>query len=70
MCFPLIIWLIEIVEGYLLLFLYGENIAWFYTGSYVYLHQNIKLNYGFLWMGAGLILDPFYFQILEKYINY
>ena len=43
--FPLTVWLLEIVEGYLLIAVYGHNPAWTYTTPDAMFHGNIRTGY-------------------------
>ncbi|KAJ3160926.1 hypothetical protein HDU86_008288 [Geranomyces michiganensis] len=63
--YPLNIWLLEIVEGYFLIFLYGYNAAWTYRGRDVMFGGNIKLSYAPFWLGLGVaveVLLPYVYQ--------
>jgi hypothetical protein len=54
---PIYIWTVEIVEGYLIMFLFdGKNIAWEYSGSDALFDGNIKIAHCKLWwvLGAGM----------------
>ncbi|ETV75300.1 hypothetical protein H257_10483 [Aphanomyces astaci] len=55
--FPCNIWLLEILEGYTLMLLFGRNIAWTYTTSDAYCHGNIRLGFWKLWLVLGLVLE-------------
>lgn len=55
--FPFNIWLLEIIEGYILMFLFGKNVAWEYRGADAYCHGNIKLSYALPWVALGLIVE-------------
>ncbi|KAF0701630.1 Aste57867_7945 [Aphanomyces stellatus] len=57
LCFPLNIWLLEIVEGYTLIYLFGRNIAWTYKTTDAYCHGNIRLGFWKLWLALGLVLE-------------
>ncbi|KAF9438910.1 hypothetical protein BGZ76_003270 [Entomortierella beljakovae] len=56
--FPINIWVLEIIQGYTLIYLIGYNAAWSYRGYDAFFHGNIKLAYVHYWlmMGAGLEL--------------
>ena len=51
--FPLWIWLLEIVEGYTLMLLFGHNPAWSYSGRRAFFHGNITLGHAPFWVGLG-----------------
>ncbi|RKP25927.1 hypothetical protein SYNPS1DRAFT_28358 [Syncephalis pseudoplumigaleata] len=51
--FPLNIWLLELVQGYVLIYLHGYNPAWTYYGKDAYFHGNIKLSYWPFWIALG-----------------
>ncbi|RKP05086.1 hypothetical protein THASP1DRAFT_33086 [Thamnocephalis sphaerospora] len=55
--FPINIWLLEVVEGYVLTFLYGYNPAWVYYGHDVFFSNNIKLSYWPYWLMLGGVLE-------------
>ena len=63
--FPLFIWSLEIIEGYVLIFMFGKNIAWTYSGKDAFFNGNIKLGYFKLW----LILGVFYEILTNQLIN-
>ena len=48
--FPINIWLLEVIEGYFLIFLYGRNVAWTYEGSDAFFSGNVKLSYWKYWL--------------------
>ena len=54
------VWLLEIVEGYLIMFLCGRNIAWEYRGADAWFHGNIKLQYAMPWMVLGFLVESFF----------
>lgn len=51
---PVFIWVLEVVEGYFLMLLYGYNPAWQYRGRDAFCHGNIKLGYWKFWVPMGL----------------
>jgi hypothetical protein len=53
---PINIWMLEIIEGYVLIFLYGFNPAWTYRGSDAFFHGNIKLGYWQFWLPMGAFM--------------
>jgi hypothetical protein len=55
--FPFNIWLLEIIEGYVIMFLFGKNVAWEYRGNDAYFHGNIKLGYTGPWIALGLVVE-------------
>ncbi|KAI8816957.1 uncharacterized protein EV422DRAFT_571262 [Fimicolochytrium jonesii] len=66
--FPFNVWLLEIVEGYVLMYLYGYNPAWTYRGTDAYFHNNIKLGYWYFWLGLGAAVElifPFAVQYTQ-----
>lgn len=62
--FPLNVWWLEIVEGYLIMFLFGRNVAWEYRGRDAFFHGNIKIQYALPWMGLGLAVEVVFSRIL------
>jgi hypothetical protein len=64
--FPLQIWLLEIIEGYFLILLYGLNPAWNYNNQAdARFHGLIKLNYWKYWLLMGIA-----FELLLQYNEY
>lgn len=59
-CFPFDIWCLEVVEGYLLMFLFGRNVAWEYRGPSAYFHGNITLQYYAPWCLLGGAVELLY----------
>ena len=58
MLFPLNIWVMEIIQGYGLVWIFGRNVAWSYKGyPDAMFHGNIRTNYLIPWMGLGLGLE-------------
>ena len=55
--FPVNIWLLEIIEGYIIMFLFGRNVAWEYRGADAFFHGNIKLGYAAPWIALGLVVE-------------
>eukprot|EP00736_Rhodelphis_marinus_P014078 Rmarinus@m.23378 len=55
--YPFNIWTLEIVLGYLLIYLFDRNVAWTYSGSDAYFSGNIKLSHGFLWIVLGSVIE-------------
>ena len=50
---PIFIWILEICEGYFLIFLFKYNRAWQYFGSDAFLNGTIKLSYAPFWMAMS-----------------
>ena len=55
--YPLNIWTLEAIQGYTLIFLCGQNIAWTYTGPDAVCHNNIKLGYALHWWILGALIE-------------
>ncbi|KAG0223427.1 hypothetical protein BGW42_005905 [Actinomortierella wolfii] len=55
--FPLNIWLLEIIQGYTLIYLIGYNAAWTYRGKDAFFHGTIKLSYVHHWLMFGAVLE-------------
>lgn len=55
--FPLNVWLLEIVEGYGFMLIFGQNPAWSYEGSDAFFHGNIKLSHLPLWLLLGVLVE-------------
>lgn len=66
--FPLNIWWLEIVEGYLLIFLFGKNIAWEYYGWDAYCHGNIKLQFYIPWVCLGLVVESLWIYMYPIFV--
>lgn len=62
--FPINVWCLEIVEGYLIMFLFGRNVAWEYKGCDTFFHGNIKIQYLLPWIGLGLLVESFFEPLL------
>jgi len=64
--FPLNVWMLETVEGYILMFMFGYNPAWFYVAprKWVFCHGNIILSYWPQWMLLGLL-----YQLLAAFLS-
>eukprot|EP01118_Nematostelium_gracile_P004256 TRINITY_DN14992_c0_g1_i1.p1 TRINITY_DN14992_c0_g1~~TRINITY_DN14992_c0_g1_i1.p1 ORF type:complete len:172 (-),score=28.79 TRINITY_DN14992_c0_g1_i1:55-570(-) len=54
---PLMVWVLEICEGYLLHLIMGANTAWHYTGEDAFFHGNIKIGMYSSWWGLGIITE-------------
>ena len=55
--FPFNIWLLEIIEGYALIFIFGRNLAWHYDSSDALFHGNIRLKYFPAWHALGAVVE-------------
>ncbi|GMH62844.1 hypothetical protein TrRE_jg11155 [Triparma retinervis] len=55
--FPFSVWWLEIVEGYILIFLFGKNVAWEYKGKAAYFHGTITIEYFVPWLGLGAAIE-------------
>jgi len=55
--YPINIWTLEVVAGYILIFIFGYNPAWEYFGKYAYFSGNIKLDYAVPWIILGLFVE-------------
>ncbi|OQS00838.1 hypothetical protein ACHHYP_02233 [Achlya hypogyna] len=63
--FPFNIWLLEIIEGYALMLIFGRNIAWTYPTKDAYFHENIRLGFAPLWFLLGLALEVIGYSVLD-----
>lgn len=64
--FPLNIWMLEIIQGYWLIWMFGRNIAWTYKDlDDAMFHGNIRLNYLFPWLLLGLGVEVGWDPVLE-----
>mmetsp|Transcript_74697 Transcript_74697/g.67167 ORF Transcript_74697/g.67167 Transcript_74697/m.67167 type:complete len:193 (-) Transcript_74697:41-619(-) len=50
---PIFIWILEICEGYFLIFLFNYNRAWQYFGSDAFFNGTIKLGYAPFWVAMS-----------------
>jgi hypothetical protein len=64
LCFPIAIYMLELIQGYSLIFIFGENRAWHYNGSLALFHGNITLAYFFVWILFGLVIEVSYLPLL------
>jgi hypothetical protein len=64
--FPFNVWVLEIVEGYFLMLVYGRNVAWDYTDSQSYFHGNITLSHWNVWLVLGLVVEALSFVVPYK----
>lgn len=62
--FPLNVWWLEMVEGYIIMFFFGRNVAWEYRGREAFFHGNITLQYYLPWFGMGLFVELVWEPIL------
>ena len=62
--FPINIWLLEIIQGYSLMFLAGRNLAWFYDTSDAMFHGNIRLYYAFVWWPFGFVVESLWDTVI------
>lgn len=68
--FPVNIWLLEICEGYIIMFIFGRNVAWEYRGPDSFCHGNIKMQYFLPWLGLGLFVEVTWDSIFETAVFY
>ncbi|KAF4656771.1 hypothetical protein FOL47_008749 [Perkinsus chesapeaki] len=67
---PLNIWCLEVVQGYLIIFLYGKNIAWDYSYSkFAVMHGNCNLTMFPEWLAFGLILERIYWPFIVPFFE-
>ncbi len=53
---PLNVWIIEIIQGYTLLYIWKTRV-WEYTDEYAYFNGFISLSWGMFWMVLGFLMD-------------
>ena len=59
--FPLNIWLLEVVEGHAIAYVYGRNVAWCYADySDEFYHGWLRLGHAVWWLGLGAICFVLY----------
>ena len=59
-------WVLEILEGYCLIFLFGFNRAWQYFGNDAFFDGTIKLGHGVFWIILGFFIDITMAPILSQ----
>ncbi|KAI8873572.1 hypothetical protein GQ42DRAFT_25776 [Ramicandelaber brevisporus] len=62
---PINIWVLEVIQGYVMVYLYGYNPAWSYRGPFTYFHGNIRIGHGLFWIPMGLAVSLIYTFIME-----
>lgn len=67
--FPFNVWWLEIVEGYILMFLFGRNVAWVYRGKSAYFHGTITIDYFVPWLGLGAVLELLWDSVILSLIK-
>ena len=67
--FPFNVWWLEIVEGYILMFLFGRNVAWVYRGKSAYFHGTITTEYYVPWLGLGAVLELLWDSVILSLIK-
>ncbi|KAF9210004.1 hypothetical protein BGZ49_008502 [Haplosporangium sp. Z 27] len=55
--FPINIWVLEVIQGYTLIYLIGYNAAWTYKGYDAFFHGTIKLTYVHHWLMMGAAIE-------------
>ncbi|KAG0275428.1 hypothetical protein BGZ95_008808 [Linnemannia exigua] len=72
--FPINIWLLEMIQGYTLIYLIGYNAAWTYRGYDAFFHGTIKLWYVHHWLMMGAVLElivlPYALPLTEAIASY
>ncbi|OQR80955.1 hypothetical protein THRCLA_11905 [Thraustotheca clavata] len=63
--FPFNIWLLEIIEGYALILIFGKNIAWTYNTPDAYFHNNIRTGFAGLWLLLGFALEIIGYRAID-----
>jgi hypothetical protein len=58
--FPILLWTLEVIQHYFIIFLFGRNTAWLYYGDTVYFGGAIRLSMWKLWLILGAALQGFY----------
>ncbi len=61
--FPFNIWIFEIIMGFSLIWLLGNNPAWKYKGQYSYFKNQINLLHYPRWIFLGMIQEILYYWI-------
>ncbi|KAG0297358.1 hypothetical protein BGZ96_006737 [Linnemannia gamsii] len=72
--FPINIWLLEVIQGYTLIYLIGYNAAWTYRGYDAFFHGTIKMSYVHHWLMMGAVLElvvlPYTLPLTETIATY
>ena len=64
--FPCNVWWLEVVVAYVLIWLYGHNVAWCYDDySDAFCHASFRLGHGLFWLGLGAICLHLYPLLIE-----
>merc|ERR1711920_248203 len=59
--FPLNVWLLEIVEGHVIIWVYGRNVAWCYSDyAGCYCNGCVRLGHAPFWLGLGAMATVLY----------
>ncbi|KAJ3240832.1 hypothetical protein HDU81_002685 [Chytriomyces hyalinus] len=64
--FPLLVWGLEVVEGFVLIGMYGWNPAWIYSGDNAYLLGTIHLGHGKFWLLLGGLMEAGLWSVIER----
>ena len=64
--FPLNIWLLEVVVGLVLIWLYGHNVAWCYADyADAYCAASFRIGHAPFWLGLGVVCLVAHEPLLE-----
>lgn len=66
---PLLIWGLEIVEGFLLIAMYGWNPAWIYMGEDAMFLQTINIGYWRYWIPLGFLMEVWGWKIVNLVVG-
>ncbi|KAI8837963.1 hypothetical protein BJ741DRAFT_683179 [Chytriomyces cf. hyalinus JEL632] len=64
--FPLLVWGLEVVEGFVLIGMYGWNPAWIYSGDNAYLLGTIHMGHGKFWLLLGVLMEVGLWRVIER----
>ncbi|KAI9353861.1 hypothetical protein BDR26DRAFT_849366 [Obelidium mucronatum] len=63
---PILIWSLEVMEGFTLIAAYGWNPAWIYSGTDAWFLGTIKLGYWKYWILLGAVLEIVGWSVLKS----
>ena len=71
--FPFNIWLLELTQGYIFIYLYGVNPAWVYRGPEAFFHGTVNSGYFLYWLSMGFGVEyvayPFLRPLLKAVVG-
>jgi hypothetical protein len=68
--FPFNIWIFELMMGFTLILIFGNNPAWRYKGRYSYFRNQINLIHYPRWLFLGVLQEILYFGIFVPLFDF